>query len=457
MTQVFRNCGTSRFNEYYFCDIVRLEFNQNDFNVHIEVRGNGSLGPIQDPERSRLFIGTNLNPIPYRTISFSVRESNVVKGFFNYDSFHLVPGRNMFFQFGVTGYSKVCILDQIPSINKGFTFNIGNFSFGFNTNQNKNQNTYGQNLNYSQNNNTFGQNYTYGQNNTTLGQNNNTFGQNYNMGQTYTSGQYTYGHNNNTFGHQNQNYGQNTYGQNLTHSQNNNTYGYPQNNTTFGQNNNTVNLNNSYQYTSSPRNDFGIQLSQSQSQTFNPFGQQQQNTYTTGFGQQQNTYTTGFGSQSQTFSQTFNNQPRYSLNIQRLFNTLGKRHNDTRSFDHQSYIPTNTPYPIRQIKLYGAQYVHGLQVSYEITGSSPLEIGYQNNNLTERVLNFETGEFIIEVSGRAGDFIDQLEIKTNLGRTICVGGTGGVPFRLAVPYNSQIVGFFGGVGGCLHTLGIFYG
>jgi len=168
---------------------------------------------------------------------------------------------------------------------------------------------------------------------------------------------------------------------------------------------------------------------------------------------------TGFGYQGnmnyyQNFNFNNNQQNTFiGLNVQRGQN-YGNKHNDTRSFDHFSYIPTNSNYPIRQIKLYGSTYVNGIQISYELRGPTPLELGNQNNPY-ESVLNLETGEFITEVSGRVGNLIDRLEIRTNLGKSISVGGNGGSPFNFSIPYGSQVVGFYGGVGGHLHNIGIY--
>jgi len=325
-----------------------------------------------------------------------------------------------------------------------------------------------------QNNNSFrlqnnNNNNTYGQFNNTYSQNNNTYQNNY--GQLNNSYQ-NYNQNNGNFNYQNtpyqpivenglqsQNLSQSQSLNNLSQSQpyipfgqqNNNTYGQYnnnsfQNNGTFGQTSGFVG-NNGFQNTFQPQNEFGYQSQNlSQSQSFNNLTQ----------GQPFNNLTQGQPFNNPPQGQPFNNPPKYSLNIHRGFEIYGKRNDDTRSFDHLSYIPTNTPFPIRQIKLYGNQYVQGLQVSYELNGLTPLEIGYTNNYPYEQVLNFETGEVIIEVCGRYGDFIDQLDIKTNLGHTIRVGGNGGTPFRYSIPQSSQIVGFYGGVGSCLHNIGIYY-
>jgi len=147
--------------------------------------------------------------------------------------------------------------------------------------------------------------------------------------------------------------------------------------------------------------------------------------------------------------------PRVPLAIQKS-NTYGKGRPDTRTFDHFNWIPSTTPYPIRQIKLWGRNYVNGIQVFYELAGSTPADYGFQDSPF-ESSLVLESGEYVVDVSGRHGDVIDSLEIRTNRGRVLRHGGNGGhIPFRFSIPSNSQIVGFHGGVGGHLHTIGVYY-
>jgi len=354
MSQIFRNCGTSRYNANYYCDVPMVEFTTSDCTVHIEVRSNGSLGPLQNPEASRLFVGSNLTSIPHRTFVASFVTANYIKGVFVYDSYHCIPGRTLYFQFGSDGYSKISIVNLIPNVqivNTGFSMNLGNIGFSVGINNNMQQYIPPPQPNFS-------------------------------YSQTQTSQTTTY----------------------------------------------------TPPYTGIPNTGYQPLNNIQQQQPFN-------------------------GNQSFTGYQPLNNFQQQQnlfrgLNIQRGQN-IGNRHNDTRSFDHFSYIPNNTPWPIRQVKLFGSTYVNGIQVSYEMRGNTPVEMG-NNDNPYERVLNLESGEFIVEVSGRSGNIIDRLDIRTNFGKTLSVGGNGGTPFRLAIPNGSQVVGFFGGCGGHLHNIGVYY-
>jgi len=99
--------------------------------------------------------------------------------------------------------------------------------------------------------------------------------------------------------------------------------------------------------------------------------------------------------------------------------------------------------------------VNGIQVIYDGGCITPLEIGYHDNPI-QQTLILAQGEFITEVSGTQGEVIDSLEIKTNFGKFLRVGGYSGNPYRFNIPYNTQIVGFYGGFGGHLHNLGVYY-
>ena len=58
------------------------------------------------------------------------------------------------------------------------------------------------------------------------------------------------------------------------------------------------------------------------------------------------------------------------------------------------------------------------------------------------------------MEGRAGDLIDELIIKTNKGKTHKFGGSGGNHF--SIECGKKVVAFYGGVGGHLHNIGVYY-
>ena len=75
-----------------------------------------------------------------------------------------------------------------------------------------------------------------------------------------------------------------------------------------------------------------------------------------------------------------------------------------------------------------------------------------------QTLVLSSGEFITEISGRSGQFVDSLVIRTNLGAVLTAGGTGGsLPFRYTAANDRvQIVGFMGRSGDFLDAFGVVY-
>jgi hypothetical protein len=74
-------------------------------------------------------------------------------------------------------------------------------------------------------------------------------------------------------------------------------------------------------------------------------------------------------------------------------------------------------------------------------------------------LGLRSGEFITEISGRSGQFVDSLTIETNLGARIGLGGLGGGPVEgYELPPDTagtqEVVAFFGASGTLLDRIGI---
>jgi len=71
-------------------------------------------------------------------------------------------------------------------------------------------------------------------------------------------------------------------------------------------------------------------------------------------------------------------------------------------------------------------------------------------------INLGWGEHITSVEGRAGEVIDHLTISTSSGNTYSFGGHGGHHFKVHIPHGHQVVAFYGGVGGHLHSIGVYH-
>ena len=115
---------------------------------------------------------------------------------------------------------------------------------------------------------------------------------------------------------------------------------------------------------------------------------------------------------------------------------------------------------ISKLRIRSGLFIDQLQVIYRnpVNGQeAPGPVHGGNGGLpTEITLN--AGEFITEINGRTGSFVDSLTLKTNQGRIFSnLGGDGGPnPFRfhLDVSSGEEIFGFSGRSGQFLDAIGV---
>jgi len=74
----------------------------------------------------------------------------------------------------------------------------------------------------------------------------------------------------------------------------------------------------------------------------------------------------------------------------------------------------------------------------------------------KETLTLAPGEHIVEVSGRAGELIDGVTLRTNTGKSIHAGGHGGAPFPNLLPPGHYLAAFHGHCGGTVHRIGVHF-
>jgi hypothetical protein len=105
------------------------------------------------------------------------------------------------------------------------------------------------------------------------------------------------------------------------------------------------------------------------------------------------------------------------------------------------------------------QFVEGITPIY-LDGDGQLALpNHGGDGGLEMRLGLRPNEFITEISGRSGEFLDSLTLETNLGARIGFGGPGGGPvegYELPPDTDGQqeVVAFFGGSGQFIDRLGI---
>jgi len=106
--------------------------------------------------------------------------------------------------------------------------------------------------------------------------------------------------------------------------------------------------------------------------------------------------------------------------------------------------------------------VNGIQLTFKdldtgkMITTEPRYGSHQLKGTSEYTL--EEREHITKAVFSAGGVMDRVEFHTNKGKVIRQGGIGGTPqvFDVGNEGNYEVVGVFGGYGGHIHNLGIYY-
>ena len=136
-------------------------------------------------------------------------------------------------------------------------------------------------------------------------------------------------------------------------------------------------------------------------------------------------------------------------------------------FDDREYLPyfrgyfmgdVVAPVQIARMSISSGSFIDSIQVTYtnnsEILGQ-PRRHGGGGGSRRDLVL--QPGEYIIAVSGRYGDYVDSLTIRTGGSRSQIVtwGGTGGArSFNYVAPPGTQIFGIWGSSGQYVDRIGL---
>lgn len=105
------------------------------------------------------------------------------------------------------------------------------------------------------------------------------------------------------------------------------------------------------------------------------------------------------------------------------------------------------------------QFIEGITPIY-LDGDGQLALPkHGGDGGLEMRLGLRPNEFITEISGRSGEFLDSLTLETNLGARVGFGGPGGGPvdgYELPPDVDGQqeVVAFFGASGTLIDRLGI---
>eukprot|EP00744_Colponema_vietnamica_P004103 GILI01006178.1.p1 GENE.GILI01006178.1~~GILI01006178.1.p1 ORF type:complete len:356 (-),score=102.15 GILI01006178.1:271-1308(-) len=137
---------------------------------------------------------------------------------------------------------------------------------------------------------------------------------------------------------------------------------------------------------------------------------------------------------------------------------FGKKHSDSHKFDDKKIIKDADHGKICEVQCFFDDHILGLVVRYFVDGHVKEGGSRISAHGGYRVESLQLGpdEYITEFGGRCGDLIDQIHIRTNLGREARWGGNGGVPFVFDIPHGSALSALKGGYANHLHLVKGFY-
>ena len=157
------------------------------------------------------------------------------------------------------------------------------------------------------------------------------------------------------------------------------------------------------------------------------------------------------------------------LNIQKSAR-IGRIHQDTNFFDDIKFLKTNgvdiRNTKINKIKFWYGTLVpsgvcNGIQITFtDLVTNKQYVTGERKGShqlVGSKVYEFSDNEYLsTSIMIGSGAVVDGIEFQTLSGRKIHVGGKGGDKKVINLPKDSVILGTFGGFGGHLHNVGIYY-
>lgn len=142
------------------------------------------------------------------------------------------------------------------------------------------------------------------------------------------------------------------------------------------------------------------------------------------------------------------------------YQQAGKTHPDTQTYKDEEQLASIGRHPdhVTAIRIWWSEFVVGFEAFYDGVSAGARMGSQYTPGIVQQDFVLGPGEYITQVSGRAGDLIDYLCFHTNTGRTQAFGNpTGGNPFSLQAPAGHAVRGFTVGFGGHLHNIGCHFG
>ncbi|ETV85810.1 hypothetical protein, variant 2 [Aphanomyces astaci] len=112
----------------------------------------------------------------------------------------------------------------------------------------------------------------------------------------------------------------------------------------------------------------------------------------------------------------------------------------------ESVASEDSGHRVLAVHLWSGDFFDGVQLTYANTSTGVVTPGRAwatttAAGATKQTLQLLEDEFIVQVRGRRGAWMDQMSVTTNFGRSLTAGGTGGGPFDVFIPAGYMVRAF----------------
>ena len=149
-------------------------------------------------------------------------------------------------------------------------------------------------------------------------------------------------------------------------------------------------------------------------------------------------------------------QPEESENIDKTYSYLDGFYGGYHGGDVFYCIP-NAKDKIHTIIIQADHVIESMKVYYK-DPNGKIYLGFDKGGIGTQspyyIHEFKNSEFIKSISGRSGDYLNQISIRTNK-KVFTYGGYGGNPFDVQVQKGFQILGFYGRAGDIIDQIGFY--
>ncbi len=110
---------------------------------------------------------------------------------------------------------------------------------------------------------------------------------------------------------------------------------------------------------------------------------------------------------------------------------------------------------VSEVRIWSGSCVDALQIVLGIDGEDCESVKHGGSGGNLGIMKLAAGEYITEIYGRYGSYVDSLSLRTNMGQVRRFGGQGGhSEFIYTAPPGYGVIGFWGRAGHILDAVGI---